>query len=684
MVYKKIGNKIPSLSSLLLAGVLLGSSCPSKKDKDGAAAEQASNEHANEESQVIVDKTGKVLGKDYLGVVKDIFTFLMSDVAIIDRLSNKPYQVNESDFQGKYAKDNLERLCSSFSNPPHSQIYPVSLQKCFSSLAGLSFRAAGAATGMQHKFAVGVALKHIIDFWADLHNIHKEAIALINKGAPEVQMGQLLNRLDTWFNEKVKSDAAVFKPEHKFYDSKKVELLNGDRLVRFLADKDANGQDKATKYNMSTLLKEEATDVWIIGYSNSSDERACKLDINNIAKRGAGIDNTWQVGGKATGLRIAPFPNYKADLMSKDKVGSGSSDSQPSVADGDVSGPIPEAITFGQFLTTLFNGSGKLDFIKLCPPTDNETDKKLQWFNIEGNNQVFQSVLNLVKQGSDAFADALGNHMKVNELKELFPIPDVLAIQNGLMEGIEGNIVNKGSSNQTGGSHNSDAPIQSVHIAQDSPAHHLLKNFVEKILGDTSTSLEDDFAKCKKCIDTNYKDYIHSNMSIDHKISLKVLKSLLEEKQELIILSVEPGSVNKLKEEINKRIIEEAKKAVVYKDGDQYKPGVSDKIRGWISDMGGKLAKKHSSASVTYKQIKDQAADFDINEVVKAMESDYNAVKGVITAKVGSFVQEPSLVNNENYKAYFPNLLLTATHVEHVNKMKSDYLNKSKSGAPAA
>lgn len=683
MVYKKIGNKIPSLSSLLLAGVLLGSSCPSKKDKDGAAAEQASNENPNEGSQVLVDSTGKVLDKDYLGVVKDIFTFLMSDVTMIDRLSNKPYQVNEADFQGKYAKDNLERLCSSFSNPPHSQIYPVSLQKCFSNLAGIKFRAAGSTTGMQHKFAVGTALKHIIDFWADLHNIHKEAIALINKGAPEVEMGQLLNRLDTWFNEKVKSDKTVFKPEHKFYDSKKSKLLDGDQLVRFLTDKTGKGtdKDKNKKYSMPELLKKSAQEVWINVWAKA--DNACKNTASDLDKRGTGIQKNWQVkGGSAKDLEINSFPNCQSQKINHKLESNGELTAS---ADSDLFGPTLVEVTFGQFLTTLFNGKGNLDFIQLSGlEGDLNRDPS---FDIKGDDQAFQRVVNLANKGTDAFADGLGHHISNTELKEMFPIPDVSGILNTLMGDIEGNVVNKGSSGQEAQQqYTGSAAITVGHIVEDSPAHKLLNNFVEKMLNLTVSGLTDAFNKCTQCIGTDYNKYNQSDMPIDSKISIEVIKHLLEETKDSIMLDTESGSVNKLKETIKSIIIKHAQKAVVYKEGDKYKPGVSNNIRKWISDMNAKLVQKHSGASVTYKQIKDQAASFDINEVVKAMESDYNAVKGVITAKVSSFVQGPSLVNNEDYKTYFPNLLLTATHVEYVNKMKSGYLNKSKSkaGAPAA
>ncbi|MGI2298239.1 hypothetical protein ACRRVB_00150 [Candidatus Cardinium hertigii] len=687
MVYKKIRNNIPSLSSLLLAGVLLGSNCTDKKNTENVAGGQTGENAQNvAEGEKPKDASGKPLTQDYIKVVKDIYHYLIS-IAGIERLGNRVYQVNPSDFTGANAKDNLNNLCNSFSNAPWSQVYPIDpeLQTVFQSLVGMEFRSARSMKGIRHKYAFGCALTEIIDVWSKFSDIYKDTVKYTHQGALSSNMTDLLHKLDKYYAElELDTVNSKFSAHRKFFDSNDVEFLTKDRLGRFLTGKTINDEDKT--HHVADALKVSLGPVWVMG--KAVDDVNLTEALDNVKHRGCAISKKWRIQGEtqSPAPEIPVFPI--SSKITKDFKDGMVLDLPSDQSYKDIlTAPVKQDLQCGHLLTTLFNGDvSSVDFIKF-EPHETAVSQDIPWIQLEGNNTTFRILADQATNfQTGVFVTTLAQHINNGKtgLSKLYCIPDITSIENSILEGIKDKSeesVNKESTYQSG-------EIKLEHIAGGSNASKLLVN-LGKIFGLVHVNVNKEFFDSLSALLSN-EDFLTSSATIEQKIAFVILKKLFDYQSGLegsnaapILVSKNSGSVKDLIELVQSEIKREANYAVLYKEEDKYQPThVTQKIANFITSIHKKLQEKRGHAYVTYKGISDTSKSkaFNIETVVKAIKKDYSSIRGILTARVEALVKEESFkLTNENFKRYFPGQPLNSPHVNHINNMKTEYINKNKS-----
>lgn len=689
MVYKKIGNKIPSLSSLLLAGVLLGSSCPSKKDKDGAATEQASNHEGGAgQTPEGAKGAGKVFSEPYRKAAEKILKCVVT-VSGVDHLARKPMVLDEDDLKddSKEVKQKVEGLFRSFTIDRYLQAYPSSLQGCFAGLSDKKFKsfASGAKTGTKHKYAYGSAINEIAKFWNGLHVVYEKMMKQIERGAAEDEMANLEREVDRLLLQVRPNDGSIsmFSKDHKFYDSKKATMLTGDQLARFLTDLAQDGSStKPNSYGIPALLNEK-TDV-LIKVKNDSPIQPGQL-IDSLDVRGSGILDAWFVylNGKDKPSKnkmpaVDAFPNMKAGaLKSLDLTQLSVGTSKPSAQEGNQ----VEKLSFAQLLFTLFRGGKQgVDFIRLERGTQDENDA----VKLIGDDANFQNVIKVAKESNEAFARLLGKHIdeQGSQLQNLFVIPDAQAIRDKIKQETEQLL---GDSANIGG----DNTANNEKIGPGSLSEKIVDNILNKIFGIGFVSLSDSDKKGKlQAIAALYSnsDLTTSDILFEHKVGIEVIHEIYQGKgKDAFFENQDDKSGIKLIKLIDSVIDKCLSQAIVYKSGGEYKPtNVTIKIAGWLMAFHNALGSKHGNASITYKDIEtvgsNQQTGFSIETVRKAMEEDCKKLKSILAVRVAPILALKD--EKVNYSTYLPNLPLLKSDYETLDRIRLEYLNTSK--APGA
>ncbi|MGI2299786.1 hypothetical protein [Candidatus Cardinium hertigii] len=677
MIYKKIGNKIPSLSSLLLAGVLLGSNC--NKDKNEKAGEDTTkNTEQGAEGEKPKDASGKRLSPEAVEAMKDIYKYLISDVLGIGRLNQQKevFKVSEIDLVGESALQNLMELCNKFTDKPNAGVYPSNLRDVFIPLKNINLPSSVSLNGGQRKFAHGTALNAIAHVWQTFSTYHKRMISLIDNGASQSDMVTLLTDLDKYYNETIHPSSTVFKIDHPFYDSKEADLLTGSSLVRFLTGKeiadsklplDQRYKSKSNTFGMPELLDKPIGRVWIVGKSVQDTERSSPDMAKLATTRGMAISDMWEVEGTARMPKIDAFPNSSAI--------STTSSSNAAVA------PVQKTIKFSQCITTIFNGHQSLDFISFTPA--GAVDR----INVVGHKEKFKALrlkaLDTTDEGSNVFATLLGQHIESHDtkLKDLFFIPDLTKIRDAILHP---NFLDPSKVSDTESINDGATNINTFDIAsikRGSAADLFFEHIVHQ-LGIISS--QKSYAElCYEFVNDN-QAFLDSDADINKKVTVNVLNKIFnmdEGDRKDLVLSGQAGSLKRFLKSIEGFIMEEVENAIVYTQGDQnYKATkVSKTIQGFIRDMGRSLSEKRKAAFITYGHIEREAPGFDIKKVLSAMNNDYNAIRSILTAQVRSFVAKEAVVlTPENQKGYFPDLTLISTQIDHINTQKAQHLNKNK------
>ncbi|TSJ81050.1 hypothetical protein [Cardinium endosymbiont of Dermatophagoides farinae] len=355
--------------------------------------------------------------------------------------------------------------------------------------------------------------------------------------------------------------------------------------------------------------------------------------------------------------------------------------------------PFGVEITNGQLLNTLFKGDNKsVDFMRFY--FDDKTEASPYFFKIQSSNDAFQSVLNLAKNDQDTakFATMLGHHITDAQtgLENLIFIPDRLEIQNDILKNIgdSKSVGEKKQANEEG------KPISNYEefskdgfdpIGGGSIAGRLFVNLA-RILGYDSSDPNTAFNKCMIHITDANIDV--SDATINQKIAIEILKSLLDKgkpfiqpaTKEFVITSDSEGSAKKLIESVEGTIKSQVEKAVVYREGNLFfGTPVTEHIMRFIREMGNALSEKHGDAHITYKTISDVTNKaFKIADVIKAAEADFKDIRSAMRAKVSSFLNDKESLSLENYSTYFPDVSLRSAHITQFNQLKSEYINKNK------
>ncbi|CAH2560034.1 hypothetical protein [Cardinium endosymbiont of Oedothorax gibbosus] len=697
MVYKKIGDKIPSLSSLLLAGVLFGG-CKDDKNKNNGSDTGTDNAIFSDHKQENAEggKANQKLSSDLTAAVRK-FKRALASCSAIDHLAAKvkPLIVNLDELKGDKGgkaklEDRVRALISSFyDGSTCAEAYPKSLKGCFSSLSHIVKR----KSYIPYTYAYGAAMKAIAEFWKELHDIYGEMMKQIDNGTPQAKSDSLTKKVDALL-EKVNGSDSKFTSSYQFLDTGGYQMLNGPRLARFLIDKSKGG----SSYGLQSLLNDRMFNrVWFKYKQNPLPNLdPTDVRINNVlTKKGTGISVSWKVEGGERNDHMPGIGNidnhlsYDADTMTHrfdfSKVG-GVNDIEAAnclvrITQGDTpnqNASTQRDLTFGQLLFTLFRGRAANDFLTVEPSSEGDDFVKLT-----ANNEKYMNWVKEANKSDEEFAQYLGRHLgSSEELKGLFVIPDTNVLESKLMQGMnETNPANGGSSDNVSAAAGTSSTVPGT-VGTGSESAKLFKNILSTFSSGQNVSGTGEELRQKIQTLANLKNNPNigkvSDLTFDQRVCIELAASLINSPS--MITNMDNDSAKALIASLKNEISVQADRAIVKLESSKYVfTTISKQIRQAILDFDEKLRQKHRRAAVTYEMINrgSTTGSFNIDDVREAMKQDCLALKGILTADVAPVIEVPA-GQVVDYVARFPYLKgLTEAHYPTLDEIRQEYHDKA-------
>ncbi|ROT47540.1 hypothetical protein [Candidatus Cardinium hertigii] len=661
MVYKKITDNIPSLSSLLLAGIVFGSSnCPGKDTPDG----KGKDEETNASPKPVQESETKLPPRTPEDQTKfgDIFTVLI-ELAQIDHLKHAPMVMEKSDFEGPQGKSNVEALFKSFGT---SQAYPPR-NTYFTALGNadiFTFKSGVTGSGgrLGSKAAYGEAVNEIARVYKGLHEFYEEMTKQAKDGARVPAIQHLLSRVETFYNNNIMKED-LFVGGRAFQSaSKQVKILDGGHMARFMTNLKSNrGRD---------IMPRVIESVWVkLKVPNNACQNS--LVVNSKAlQRGSTIQGgeendpsgnpvVWNVSGE----KNTHMPHIKR-INNVTMNGATESAGYIPLPDNNAATPVPniqeapsgmaakkttDKLTFGQLFFALFTGVKDRDIFRL---EENSKDK-VKFFT---KNPTFQTLLEAANKGDDAFAEYLGKHIEnlssqSGSVDDIFVIPDIGSLRDRLIPkdieiAVKNIPANLGGTAYVAANATTGAGVTLPVSDPNSIVGQLLKRIFSAsnynhhtATTDTGVGIE-TFRTGLAAIGI-MMDY---NLSFEQKVCIK-LANILSPTASLYNLAyntVDPASGEQFLSHMKTLINAEANGAIVKKENGGYKPTpITNKFRVEFKNFVDRLLEKQDDKSITYDKIKEDTRGdvpntnpldkiFDIKKVRDAMESDCNAIKSVL------------------------------------------------------
>ncbi|MGI2261863.1 hypothetical protein ACRRVA_00855 [Candidatus Cardinium hertigii] len=671
MVYKKIGNKIPSLSSLLLAGVLLGSNC-GKDNKETPGEQTARNTEQGVEEKKAKDGSVRVThGSNFIAANKEIkkifFRALGLDYLPLDAQSksaNQPYvlSLSNNDFSAKKSiLDLVKRLIQSFANDANA--YPLDLRENIAALASVP-----ESYIKERPRAFALAINQIPTVRNRLANVAIQMWEKIDQGAGDAAFKDLKeSSLDP-----LKLDLTKFRSNEKFSDVSDAKLLDGAQLARFLTDLDKKGQIRGSSnatgksYGIPTVLDKSLPVCIKNKKKDDASKKNTTRDVTSIGSRGSGLgtdlNNLLLLQGNEGKLPLVKeLPNgaleYRYRQEDLIKYVDGHNDALNNVFDQDANqfgpnGIKDDQISFGTLLFTLFRGNTVNDFLELTCDTNNLIVLK----SIDANFKKW------VNQSDNQLANMLHKHISTqSDLRDLFFIPDLKDLY--------------------------DKVLPPSNLQDNDPALKEVCINILTVLGmsaDPSDDLEKVLIpKIKKVADLVGKNELESS---DANFNQRFCISFAKKISALQISATKSELVQMIKSEANNL----ANTAVVKlgEDGQACPTTVTGFIKSNLDYVYQKLKDKHTNASRTYADIASKTHEhkadadgktpksnpkFNIEEVRKVYEKECNKLGSILLTSIAPLLDKEENIAEDDLKQIHG---LKAAEIDQINKIKQSYQAK--------
>ncbi|CDG49798.1 hypothetical protein [Cardinium endosymbiont of Bemisia tabaci] len=670
MVYKKIGNKIPSLSSLLLAGVLLGSNC--NKDKNEKAGEDttknteqgAEGEGAKGSGMKTTSNPGFIAANKE--IIKIFFRALGLDYLPLAKQSqspNQPHVLSLSD--NDYSKTNIlelvKRLTGSFVK--NASAYPIDLRENIAALASVPDNYI-----RERPRAFALAINEIPLVRNNLANIASQMWEKIDQGEGDAGLKELKEKALDPLSLTLQQGLTKFKASTKFSDASSAKLLDGSQLARFLTDLDKKGKLRGSSaaigksYGIPTILSKQFS----VCIKNKKQDEACKVntssDPSSIGSRGSGLGedpNSLLVlqGNEGKLPYVPPLLNgtlenrYQQDHFVK-YVNDEEDSSIGKVFDKGAgqfghNGVKDSDISFGTLLFTLFRGNTAYDFLQLT--CDKNNTIVLKGIDVNFKKWVDKSEAEL--------ADMLYQHIDAQgDLKDLFVIPNLKDLYSKVLPA--SNVLDEAPALK-------DVCINilkmlGVSADQSDDLSTVLIPKIEKIsvLADKKNELESSDADFNQrfCISFSKKIIDRCNTYTDK--FLDVTKSTLQGMIKSHADSLADKAVVKLAE-----------------DGKACPTMVTGVIKSSLDYVHDKLKNKHSNANRTYADIasKVKSGTFDIENVRKVYEIQSNKLGSILLTSIAPLLDKKENITEDDLKQIDG---LKAEEIDQINKIKQSYQMK--------
>jgi len=663
MVYKKIGNKIPSLSSLLLAGVLLGSSCPKeKKDTVGEDKIKDTEQGAEEKEGGI----GAIHGPNFVAANKEIrrifFRALGLDYLPLDKKSqsaNQPYvlSLSENDYSiKKNTLDLVKRLIQSFVNGANA--YPLDLRENIAALASVP-----ESYIKDRPRAFASAINEIPLVRNSLSNIAIQMWEKIDQGEGDLGLKELKEKALDPLSKTLELGSTKFKPSTKFSDASDAKLLDGTQLARFLTDLDKKGRARGTdnavgkSYGIPTVLDKSLP----VCIKNKKKEEGCKTNTQAepayIGSRGSGlgeneVDLLPLQGNEGKLPYVNSFPNntleYRYGQEDLAKYVNGTGEDTKNVFDQQAqqfgsNGIVSRDISFGTLLFTLFRGNSPNDFLQL-------TSDKNNAIVLKGIDTNFKKWVN---KSDDEFAAMLYQHIDTQgDLQDLFVIPNLKDLYLRV--------------------------FPTSNVSDNDPALKDVCINILTVLGMSADSSDDlskvllpKIARLAKLADE--KKLESSDADFNQQFCISFAKKISEkQKQETNFVDF---TKIQLQEMIKSHADDLANKAVVKlgENGQAYPTSVTTFIKSNLDFVYQKLKNKHSNANRTYADITSKSDKFDIEKIRKVYEKECNKLASVLLTSIAPLLDKKDNITEDDLKQISG---LKAEEISQINKIKQSYQAK--------
>lgn len=635
MDWKKNEKHLPSLRLFLLVGIVLNGSC-----KEAQKMHVSSNELGFMESWPPEANRGINQGSVQAADEDKLKKLIPFNYKKLSHLRNRPLVMLQSCFEGDGAKSAVESLYKSF---VFSQAYPKELEGSFAPLSEFTFRsrASGMPGGQyKNKFAYGIALNEIAQFWKVLHDIYKKMLRTIDNGVPVDEVENLQKELDICLRQidPNKGINTPFRDSKKFYNLKKSKLLSRAKMACLMTELERAGaligHSNLGPIWIKSKNSETRSDLGVVCDASRSYNGFFEPSI--LKERGSGISPDWLVRYSCCGS--CPMPKI-LPLLNGTKLRDVQYSEHRAELGNDVVQHNPgaakqEKLEFGQLLFTLFRGSFKADFIDLAYVKKVRNKGTRQYIQLNIKEEAFQELKDIISKDEYAFASYLGTHIKESGLDSLFVIPNVDDLQARLVDVLRDPVYEASMHANT----RQEAPLEQQKIPM-SVDKDLVVRLSQSILDVYSSSIDGKPSHISGLPSNTVKELTIKRLASLYSNPYNNLANVTFVQRLCIKLAhklSQGGSLYDLSQSSEKKsgfrllnavahVIEsETDGAIVKKQGSQYVPTtVTKRIRKDIQEFITKLAEKDGAAHITYATIKDNTnGRFDIEKIRSAMKED--------------------------------------------------------------
>ena len=695
MVYKKITSSLPSLSSILLAGIVCGSGCGPDADVKDDAPKVEENRDRNDgklSNNPISDiplKPGHDRAKLNEVVLKMCKHLL--DVVPSYWYQAPPMCVDEAQLKvgGDVAKSVVEGLAQSLGN---ATCFSAAARSQLETLRLLTFKAGKTGSGVKGKDAHGQAFNLIANF-------QREFLGLFNRLKALYQATVLdwdsINILRGDFGKFIKnyqdanglskfSSGTVFISQEK---GKGKESTLPDKSSKEFWD---GVHDTTSSMQETLLINPVGVDCWVgaevldtnryldtvtdLEAAVSNDTTDISTKNRKLAKRGIGLSHKWKGGEEVTRIKRTHTPVYMIDLKSlinkpvstDNKIVEftaavkgtaatatalavaatpasfqsarldSTSASKPTLESNQVSVVAQKAqsVQLGTLLFTLFKGND--DQYDIFTDFGIKKDAN-DVIGMSINAKNFESLVEHASKGERAFAVFLGERIAANkDLSKLFVIPrgDMHAVifENMFAEAEQDGEAPLG--NSTAGTNT----IEGLDCGSFSA--RMLQRLVNNMCMEGLIKLDEaDMPSVKKLVDQIVSiSETDTNMTLRQRICRDILKDLDKNKNPLF--SDDVTVIKSLKMKVNKYIRQYISGAIVAKNGDgSYEPTYfTNALRNKIIEFKNEVRKLGSKQKTDYAEIGrevnqvDNTKSFDIGIIDGEFQQNAELFKALLDA----------------------------------------------------
>ncbi|MCT4696964.1 hypothetical protein [Candidatus Cardinium sp. TP] len=712
MVYKKIRNTIPSLSSLLLAGVLLAG-C-----QDGEGAGNKAKEPAMGENEEIVK--GNNLGPQQGIPVHNDKLLSSAVVAMRDKIiefaglnplmkDHKQYLIvpveafNSSDKEFKLI---FRQVLQHFASSDSDGLYPSAMKKDREAWGLL----ASYLDKMEKPFAAANAFNAFVCLYKEMSRVLFLMKDLDSKGAPLEQYDKFrddhIKPLLLKLNQVDETYVGKQKFPNKCPGTERIMWLEGEKWARFMRDVNNKGEDKGPNkqgkghaYGMPNLLQKEYS-IWIKNYCKDSLDYH-KNPYENLDKRGVGISGSWKVGnvnmpeitrlyndrvvkkfyiehfvldenGGYLGIDIADAAMFPILDHSEYQY-----NSDAAILSDYQDGGNNKKLTFGSLMLLLFNDNGNNHSKESCLDFLTITSHNKGTVSVKMNQSRFEKLLKLC--GNDKqFAQALGKHIEDTSLKDRIIVPDYRDLLSKLS--LDGSI-----SDEQGGLQIVDAGLKLS--KENVPLYVICKNIYEGLLLSVP-NMDLIFESLGKIAEIESHDsYNESDVTFEQRVYIGLAKKLFEYKSKWVSGASQEYKTREQLEKIVSSYLEDMLESVlVFKglSGEYEHTRASRELRGHLMEVRKKLAKKRDNLEIGYNKIlhdflskqpgpDDTKKSFDIGNMCKSTLEYFQKVSSISRLDIPSALSMDKKIEKSDFKA--AGWILPQKYDE-LNEIKDDYKDK--------